>query len=69
MNNQSGKITARIRTGAPNPEAPAWTDSSINKTSERGGFEPPMPFGIHAFEARAFDHSAISPETLGNGQG
>ncbi len=31
---------------------------------ERGGFEPPNPFGLHAFEARAFDHSAISPNRL-----
>ena len=32
------------------------------KLAERGGFEPPIPCGIHAFEARAFDHSAISPK-------
>lgn len=34
------------------------------KMAERGGFEPPKPFGLHAFEARAFDHSAISPKNL-----
>ena len=30
---------------------------------ERGGFEPPIPglAGITAFEAAAFNHSAISP--------
>lgn len=34
----------------------------ILKLAERGGFEPPKPCGLHAFEARAFDHSAISPK-------
>ena len=29
--------------------------------AERGGFEPPIPCGIRAFQARAFDHSATSP--------
>ena len=40
--------------------------------AEREGFEPPIPFGgIRTFQARAFNHSAISPrltppETLAN---
>ena len=30
--------------------------------AERGGFEPPIPFwSIHAFQACALNHSAISP--------
>ncbi len=33
--------------------------------AERGGFEPPIPCGIRAFQARAFDHSATSPVTKG----
>ena len=36
--------------------------SSLSPSAERGGFEPPIPFwGIHAFQACAFSHSAISP--------
>ena len=31
--------------------------------AEREGFEPSIPFGIHAFQACAFDRSAISPKT------
>ena len=30
--------------------------------ADGGGFEPPMPFGIHAFQACALDHSATHPE-------
>ncbi len=34
----------------------------VNYSAEREGFEPSIPFwGIHAFQACAFDHSAISP--------
>ena len=29
--------------------------------AEREGFEPSIPFGIRAFQARAIDHYAISP--------
>jgi hypothetical protein len=29
--------------------------------AERQGFEPWIPCGIHAFQACAFSHSAISP--------
>src|SRR3989344_925721 len=33
--------------------------------AERGGFEPPRPFGgLLAFEASAFNHSAISPRCI-----
>lgn len=31
--------------------------------AERGGFEPPIPYGIHAFQACALGHYATSPET------
>jgi hypothetical protein len=32
------------------------------KLAEREGFEPSMPFwSMHAFQACAFNHSAISP--------
>ncbi len=30
--------------------------------AERQGFEPWIPCGIHAFQACAFSHSAISPQ-------
>ena len=30
--------------------------------AKRGGFEPPKPFGLHTFQACAFDHSATSPQ-------
>ena len=29
--------------------------------AENKGFEPSKPFGLHAFQACAFDHSANSP--------
>jgi hypothetical protein len=32
--------------------------------AERQGFEPWIPCGIHAFQACAFSHSAISPHWL-----
>ncbi len=32
--------------------------------AERQGFEPWIPCGIHAFQACAFSHSAISPLSL-----
>ncbi len=32
--------------------------------AERQGFEPWIPCGIHAFQACAFSHSAISPATM-----
>jgi hypothetical protein len=35
------------------------------RMAERGGFEPPIPCGIRAFQARAFDHSATSPGKQG----
>ena len=34
LDSQSGKMAARIRASIPNSNAPAWTSSSINKTSE-----------------------------------
>ena len=34
---------------------------NLNNVAERGGFEPPKPFGLPAFQASAFGHSAISP--------
>ncbi len=33
------------------------------KMAEKEGFEPSVSFPTHAFQACAFDHSAISPET------
>jgi hypothetical protein len=37
----------------------------LNKlVAERQGFEPWIPCGIHAFQACAFSHSAISPQSL-----
>ena len=33
---------------------------------ERMGFEPMKPLGLHAFQACAIDHSAISPKTVFN---
>ncbi len=36
----------------------------LGKLEERGGFEPPLPFGNHAFQACALSHSAISPTIL-----
>src|SRR5271169_3013272 len=33
--------------------------------AERQGFEPWIPCGIHAFQACAFSHSAISPQFCG----
>tara|TARA_B100000767_G_C19769289_1_gene539143 strand:+ start:3582 stop:3827 length:246 start_codon:yes stop_codon:yes gene_type:complete len=30
--------------------------------AERGGFEPPLRFRKHAFQACAFSHSATSPD-------
>ena len=32
--------------------------------SEAGGFEPPMPCGILAFQASALDHYATPPQIL-----
>jgi hypothetical protein len=32
--------------------------------AERQGFEPWIPCGIHAFQACAFSHSAISPARM-----
>src|SRR5262245_8164590 len=29
--------------------------------AERGGFEPPVPFGTHAFQACTFNHSVTAP--------
>ncbi len=33
----------------------------VKVMAERQGFEPWIPCGIHAFQACAFSHSAISP--------
>ena len=35
--------------------------SAAEKVAERGGFEPPLAFTNHAFQACALNHSAISP--------
>jgi hypothetical protein len=35
------------------------------EVAERQGFEPWIPCGIHAFQACAFSHSAISPQSNG----
>ena len=34
--------------------------------ADGGGFEPPIPFGIHAFQACAIDHSATHPWRRGD---
>src|SRR5947207_2312861 len=40
--------------------------SSLKKgTADGGGFEPPLPFGKHAFQACAIDHSATHPFLCG----
>ena len=36
--------------------------------AERQGFEPWIPCGIHAFQACAFSHSAISPQDVADFQ-
>src|SRR5580658_3212029 len=36
-------------------------NSNGREVAERQGFEPWIPCGIHAFQACAFSHSAISP--------
>ena len=43
----------------PTPKNPK---TRINTAlADGGGFEPPIPFGIHAFQACAIDHSATHP--------
>src|SRR5205085_5397334 len=50
----------------------AKDDASLTKlpstellhSSDGGGFEPPKPFGLHAFQACALDHSATHPISL-----
>jgi hypothetical protein len=37
--------------------------TSILRQAEREGFEPSIPCGIRAFQARALDHYATSPKT------
>jgi hypothetical protein len=32
------------------------------KDSDGGGFEPPVPFGTHAFQACTINHSVTHPE-------
>ena len=59
----------------PNPRSnPAWVkekksseyqnSSLVEINAERGGFEPPLRFRKHAFQACAFSHSATSPFLL-----
>jgi IS5 family transposase len=36
-------------------------NSLLNILADGGGFEPPIPCGIHAFQASAIDHSATHP--------
>ncbi len=38
---------------------------SFKKQAERGGFEPPVPFGTLVFKTSAFGRSATSPVWLG----
>ena len=38
---------------------------SLAELAERVGFEPTVPFGTRALQARAFDRSAISPGACG----
>ena len=64
VSGQSGKMAARIRARAANPNAPARTPSSMDKTTERQGFEPWNPCGLHAFQACRFSLSRISPRPL-----
>ena len=35
--------------------------NTVIDMAERQGFEPWVPCGTHALQARAFDHSATSP--------
>jgi hypothetical protein len=42
-----------------------WQSSEYREVAERQGFEPWIPCGIHAFQACAFSHSAISPHGVG----
>jgi hypothetical protein len=44
---------------------PFYSEGFINSLAERQGFEPWIPCGIHAFQACAFSHSAISPQYAG----
>jgi hypothetical protein len=37
------------------------SEEHVKGVAERQGFEPWIPCGIHAFQACAFSHSAISP--------
>ena len=43
-----------------------WKCCMYYTTSEREGFEPPIPCGITDFDSAAFDHSAIAPNRLYN---
>src|SRR6201999_1978633 len=45
-------------------EKPAISGGLFKNLAERQGFEPWIPCGIHAFQACAFSHSAISPAVL-----
>ncbi len=40
----------------------ARTKRALTFMAEKEGFEPSKPFGLHTFQACAFDHSATSPE-------
>ena len=57
----SGRIAVRRRAGAADSTAPACRPISINKTPERVGFEPTVPFSTAVFKTAAIDHSATSP--------
>jgi hypothetical protein len=37
---------------------------SPSTMAEREGFEPPVPCGTTVFKTAAFDHSAISPNSI-----
>src|ERR1700761_7891510 len=52
------------------PVLPSYKLFMLNdlwEVAERQGFEPWIPCGIHAFQACAFSHSAISPHSAESG--
>ena len=67
VQSESASLIAEVsvlRGEKPNLTAPVQQGPNA-EMAEREGFEPPEPCGSRAFQARAFDHSATSPEVLG----
>ena len=70
---RAGKEKKRLRVpDHPSTVAPfrAWRGSRESRhpepqdlSAERGGVEPPVPFGTHDFQSCTFGHSVISPNT------